>query len=419
MDRFMLSGFMAIICTPTSIVLADPRKDDSNVHQIIPLNEIWGYNLPGTKDIAGISFPSEREGIGQTYAYLTQERSTNIELIRRALASKPASEPAMAGFVLPRGPDSLTLRGIHSQLHRKPGPIKPDLQEGEYTLVFFSHPLSYYTRLRKVERVGNDISIHYQFEPHMTPETTAHFALIPLGPLSAARYRVIYKQIPIEQKYRNAGFEPVHPEASEIVCRDFSFAIGTPLKNEPLNKDAAFIPLHEIWAYEMPGTRNVTLLDTENADGTSHPLINALHRTIADKFKKEAGRAFVIEGTDRIALENMLGAFDREPPRSVPPNTDISLVFYTRFGGHYTHLETVERLGNKFVLTYRFVTHSTFNSTFHFALIPLGKLQTGAYQVEIKQSPSIDSTGRRVTLDKDVGSVVCRGTTFYVKEKEP
>jgi hypothetical protein len=413
----MITGLsFALLLSPS--VDADESEGPTEV-TTIPLNTIWGYNLPGTRDISGIPFPEKPEGIGQTLAFLGRERDYNIEQIRRALMLKSPTDKASPGFVIPSTCNSRTLLAVHPMLRGKPNPLKRNLPEGEFTLIFFSHPLSYYARLRAVERDDDRIIVRYQFEPHTTPESTVHLALIPLGTLAAGEYKVDYEQIPLDQKYRDKGFEPVHPQADDIVCRNFSFTVSGPPNNEPLNEGATFIPLNEIWAYEMPGTRDVIQLDTENADGTSHPLIDSLHRNIAKRFKTKAGSAFVVEGNNRAALENMLRGFINSPSQQVPAKTDLSLIFYTRFSGHYVHLETVERITNRFMLTYRIVTHATFNMSFHFALIPLGKLPAGTYEVEIKQSPSIDSTGRPVTLDRDFTSIVCQETTFYVKEKEP
>jgi hypothetical protein len=93
-------------------------------------------------------------------------------------------------------------------------------------LVFFSHPSSYYARLRTVERDGNQFTVSYQFEPHLTPESTVHFALIPLGKLPAGEYRVVYRQLPIDEKFAAQGFQPVEPRAAELVAHNFKFTIG-------------------------------------------------------------------------------------------------------------------------------------------------------------------------------------------------
>lgn len=418
MNRYLIFTVLSLVLLRSAISVADESKASADV-KTIPLDSIWGYNLPATRDISGIPFPEQPKGVGQTFAFLGRERDYNIEQIRRALVLKSPTDKALPGFVIPSACNSRTLLGVHPVLRGKPNPLKRNFPEGEFTLIFFSHPLSYYARLRAVEQDDDRIIVRYQFEPHTTPEATVHFALIPLGKLAAGEYKVDYEQIPLEQKYRDQGFEPVPPKAEDTVCHDFSFTVSGPPNNEPLNQGATFIPLHEIWGYEMPGTRDVNQLDTENVDGTSHPLINSLHRNIDKRFKTEAGPAFVVEGDGRAALENMLRGLINSPSQHVPTNTDLSLIFYTRFSGHYVHLETVERIGKRFVLTYRFVTHSTFNTSFHFALIPLGQLPTGTYEVEIKQSPSIDSTGRPVTLDRDFTSIVCQETTFYGKGKEP
>jgi hypothetical protein len=304
----------------------------------IPLDQIWGYNLPGTRDIAGIPFPEKPQGVGQTLAVLTREREYNIEQIRIALATKSPSKTAGAGFVLPFKVDSHTLSGVLSPLRGKPNPFQREFPEGEFTLVFFSHPLSYYARLRKVEKEGNEITVHYQFEPHTTPEATVHFALIPLGKLSAGKYHVTYKQEPIDKQYREIGFEPVHPDAAEIVCRDFSFKVGQE-REEPL-QGAIDIPLRDVWGYEMPPTRNV-----EKLEG-AHPLIQSFTKTIHDRKTQKAGPAFVVEGTGKTALENMVAAIN-DPPRYVPADKENSLVFYTHFTGLYAR--TQDRLKITFV----------------------------------------------------------------------
>jgi hypothetical protein len=375
----------------------------------IALDQIWGYNLPGTRDIAGIPFPDKPEGVGRTLAVLNREREYNIEQIRIALSVKPPNKTAASGFVVASKLDSHTLANVLPPLRGKPNPFQREFPEGEFTLVFFSHPLSYYARIRKVERDGNQITVHYQFEPHTTPEATVHFALIPLGKLTADKYHVTYKQEPIDKQYREIGFEPVDPNADSIVCRDFSFTVGEP-KEEPTSTEGAnLIPLREIWGYEIPRTLNL-----DEVEG-AHPLILSLHRTIFAKFKKDgkAGPAFVVEGTGKAALENMISKFD-DPPRYVPADKENSLVFYTRLSGFYVRIESVERNDHTFTVKYRFETHRTGNLSFHFALIPI-KLPAGTYKVEVKQLPPIDEDGRKVALDRDFSFVVCQDSTFYVK----
>jgi len=422
MKRLSLVTWFFVLLSATAA--AEDTKD-------IPLDQIWGYNLPGTRDIAGIPFPQQKEGVGQTYTYLDQEREHNIEQIRLALAMKPTGEKALPGFVIPGQLNSRILLGVHPQLRGKPGPIKRDSFPAgdELTLVFFSHPLSYFARLRKVEQEGNQITVYYQFEPHTTPEATVHFALIPLGELPPGEYRVTYKQTPIDEKYRAAGFEPVHPEASEIVCRDFSFTVVKPSNAEPV-ESAVLVPLDHIWGYRMIGTLDAGDLDAVKTEtGTSHPVINAWQRQMWDRFKKgeAAGPAFVVEGVGRKALDNALAVFndddddddDDEQTFSFSDDADLSLVFFTYFVGCYVHIESVERAEQKIIVKYRFVLHPTRNMSFHFGLIPLRRLPPGKYRIEITQLPPIDTHGQPAALDRDLTGRVCCDSSFYIQEGKP
>ena len=171
MGRFSFVVVSWLVLVSLSRATADTPNEQPNV---IPLDRIWGYNLPGTRDITGIPFPEQPQGVGQTIAFLTKEREYTIEQIRIALSEKNPNVKAAPGFVVPFKVDSHTLAGVLSPLRGKPNPFQRDFPEGkELTLVFFSHPISYYARLRKVEQQDNEITVHYQFEPHTTPEATA------------------------------------------------------------------------------------------------------------------------------------------------------------------------------------------------------------------------------------------------------
>jgi hypothetical protein len=57
--------------------------------------------------------------------------------------------------------------------------------------------------------------------------------------------------------------------------------------------------------------------------------------------------------------------------------------------------------------------------TFHFALVPLGKLPPGEYQVDIEQLPTIDEFGGRIKHRTDLRWVVCKSSNFHVGGKKP
>jgi hypothetical protein len=209
----------------------------------IPLDQVWGFDLPGTRDVAGLTLPvvDEKKQPGIDHESYRMQRAAFIEQIRQQLTTKPGSMDALPGFVLSRTPDFYTLRTVSSRLAitkkmgmpgYKPSPFglmqaSPLPPSEEITLVIFSHPCSYFFRLKQVERDANTFTVRYQFEPHYSPESTVHFALIPLGKLPIGDYRVKMEQLPMEKQWQEAGFLRVHDaRARNLVSLPFSFSVA-------------------------------------------------------------------------------------------------------------------------------------------------------------------------------------------------
>jgi hypothetical protein len=407
----------------------------------IPLDQIWGYSLPGTRDIAGIPLPehSEPGAEGGTEAVLRLQREADIERLRRALVTKPSAQNAPRAFVLPQQPNWSALRKASSRIDRKiRQPLATDEIEsemfrvGEYmTLAFFSHPASYYVRLRKVERNANEITVHYEFVPHGTVEVTVHFALIPLGRLPAGEYQVRFKQLPLSQTYRVAGFEPVASEAFEIICRPFRFTMWEPtaVEDDPPVKDAKLIPLDQIWGYEMPGTRDIRKLEPLDVHD---PSFKELY--FQSRIKKIAGSlsayvpevgakappAFVVVGTGEEALKKAHAVLTKKERKdtgaSLPKDTELSLVFYTFLSGWHPKITAVEQSPGLIKVKYQFIApqEPSFGAK-RFALIPIGKLSPGRVEVEIKEIPPVDYKRQPVMPRRKSERFVCGSFSFDVK----
>ncbi len=420
--------------------IADEPKQEAEV-TTIPLDQIWGYNLPGTRDIAGIPLPEtdpQQGVIGRTDAMFRRQREHDIEQWRRALTAKPPTERALPAFVLPRQPDFYTLQkasnyvaGMMRHGYENRGIESETFRAGEdMTLVFFSHPASYYVRLKKVEWQRNEIKVHYQFEPHLSAEVTVHFALIPLGKLPAGEYEVRFEQIPMEQKYREASFEPVHPEAFHIICRPFSFMIWEPRppNDESPTQDATLIPLEQIWAYDMPGSRDIRELEPKrNVRNLSHKeyihgsLVNQIV-VLLSKMPKQGEKArpgFVVETKGKEALKNAHAVFlDRhknkaEPETWLPKDTDLSLVFFTHATGWRVRINSVKRSPTLITVKYQFVDRHI--GTGRFALIPVGKLPKGSVQVTFEQMPPVDDSGKPSIPKSGLERFVCDSFSFEVR----
>ena len=431
MKRFFL--IVASLLLSTSAMADAPSEQPKN----IPLDQIWGYNLPGTRDIAGIPLPEsdpQKGVVGRTDEQFRRQREHSIEQIRSSLAAKPPTERASPGFVIPRQPDFFTLQkavifatGTMRYDHQKLLPRNDTFRAGdEMTLVFFSHPASYFVRLREVVRNDNEINVKYEFEPHTSPEVTTHFALIPLGKLPAGEYKVRFEQQPLAKKFRDAGFQPVHPEAPQTVSQPLSFTVWEPASPEPA-KGASLIPLDQIWAYDMPRTRDVRELEPKaNPTLSIEELTRRLDVWKILKVLKDrpsegetAGSAFVVLGVGKEALKNAEAVFSsgKDTRKVLPADTELSLVFYSYMCGRYVRLVSVERSPNQITVKYQFVAHQTENMSTHFALIPLGKLSAGTFQVKIEQLEPIDEQGRSVAPISNPQRLVCDSFSFDVQRE--
>jgi hypothetical protein len=183
------------------------------------------------------------------------------------------------------------------------------------------------------------------------------------------------------------------------------------------NGEVITIPLSEIWANNMPSTRDIGKLDPKR------PLAYEIRRAIGFPPKdEEAKPGFAVMGTGLEALQEAHAVFvDKKKPRATfPAGSDVSVVFFTHETRPYVHLQKADRQGNKINVHWRFVPHETEDMTIHVALIPLGKIPSGKYRVNVIRSEMpkkyID-LGFRPTSDKVARRIVCRSFSFTVSEQ--
>jgi len=187
--------------------------------------------------------------------------------------------------------------------------------------------------------------------------------------------------------------------------------------------ETVVIPLDQIWAYDMPGTRDILTLDREQVP--QRPLGNRVggpSSFISHEGKKVAGPGFAVLGT---GMEAWFATHEKLPegqkyPESFPFGSEISVVFFSHGAGSYVHLHRVERQGNVITIRYRFVPHLTRNLSSHFALIPIGKLPAGKVRVEIIRSPiekRIAEGGSQSVSVEDERQIICKSFSFSITEK--
>jgi hypothetical protein len=133
---------------------------------------------------------------------------------------------------------------------------------------------------------------------------------------------------------------------------------------------------------------------------------------------EKAGSAFVVTGSGAKALQNAHAIFvgSSEPATAFSSEQDLSLVFFSRMSGRYVHIDPVEIGDHVFTVKYRFVPHNTRDSTIHFAIIPIGQLTTGQYEIKIEQLPPVDKKGMLTSPIADPDRIVSQGFSFLIKE---
>ncbi len=182
--------------------------------------------------------------------------------------------------------------------------------------------------------------------------------------------------------------------------------------------DTVTIPLDQIWAYQMPGTKDIRELEPERG-AIVGDIGRSLYRVPPRGDKAEAG--FAVLGTGLEALRGVRAVMveGKEPSKSFPVGSEVSVVFFSHAFGYGVHIYKVERRGNNVKVRYQFVPHRTKVMTVHFALIPLNELAPGQVRVEIIRSPMDDKyRGFKPPDSASQSRVVSQSFRFVIEEPQ-
>ena len=195
-------------------------------------------------------------------------------------------------------------------------------------------------------------------------------------------------------------------------------------------REGVTIPLNDIWALNMLGTRDVRELEPAGA-GAGDPqdisFIASSSQEIATALKlvpgKEPDEGFAVAASGKSALQAahdvLTGQMQRQS--SFPAGSDVSIVFFSYPFGAYVRLESVKRIKNVIEIRYQFEPHTTRQMTQHFAIIPLGKLEPAGYGVDMIQMP-MDAkfvAPNSNPLNRDAErKVICKSFSFSVYESK-
>lgn len=196
-----------------------------------------------------------------------------------------------------------------------------------------------------------------------------------------------------------------------------AFAVAFSLASSAIADDKPVkIPLKEIWALNMPGTKNIRELKGQQSDDS---LVIQLERLLHSKQIKARRKGFAVPGTGLAALNRAYaGLFEKQTTHeSLAAKNEVSLVFFSRPSSDYVHLQSVERQGDQITIKYVFVPHKTRELSAHFALIPMGKLPAGKWRVDVVKSPMAQkylNAGFNPVDDNVARGIVCAPFTFEI-----
>ena len=198
--------------------------------------------------------------------------------------------------------------------------------------------------------------------------------------------------------------------------------------------NAKAISLDQIWAFKMPGTRDVRELepkpDTKSMTtmdqvedyfrGSSvHQILRVLSNRPTKKSYYPAGPVFAVAGTGKEALKNAQAVFatleSKYPDPRLAADTEVSLVFYSYSTGRYVQLVSVEQAARTITINYRLVQHMSCDMSTHFALIPVGELPAGRVQVKVSELPMVGQEGQHVTWTGARSERVCNGSLLIIQ----
>ena len=181
------------------------------------------------------------------------------------------------------------------------------------------------------------------------------------------------------------------------------------------------IPLKQVWAWQMPGTQDVRELEPKPQRLRHDSVANQIDRVLSKGLEKDesAGPGFVVLGQGEQALKNAFRVLVKHetPEKKFPANKKLSLVFYSHSSSQYVQIERVEIRSKKIVLTFRMVPHETKELSSHYALVPLNKLSTGKYQVELVRAPLSPAEVRanyKAAPEQYVKKIVCQPFSFTI-----
>lgn len=173
------------------------------------------------------------------------------------------------------------------------------------------------------------------------------------------------------------------------------------------------IPLGQIYGHRMPGTIKLSDAVTPGRVPPEKEWVSSIRLMLARPKSGKDDPGFAVRAVGPLALEEFhakLAGLSGDP-QPLTTSDRVSIGFHSRELARYVHLTSVSRNGDTFTLRYRFVLHESQETTTHFALVPVGKLDAGRYEVRVVLSEEAS------TEEKELAErFVCESYQFDVHE---
>ena len=213
--RRTLQPLLIVLCVAShaqTYATPQAREDEldrNKAAKVIPLDHIWAQSMPNTKRISALD-PRKDE----------PNAMSAVSAINRLLSIRSSEENAKAGqCCLVEGEGKESLYSALAIIEKRQ-PIPEFMPAGKpLTLFFYTHFAPGYVCLDSVYWEGTRLKVNYKVVIHQTTEATIHFALIPVGKLSAGKINVDVIEVKPPIAYRNQAV------ADRAVCDSCAFDI--------------------------------------------------------------------------------------------------------------------------------------------------------------------------------------------------
>jgi len=241
MNRLLLICGFAVAVLSIAVVSADPPNEQSDT-VTIPLDQIWAYQMPGTKDIRELEPEQKSEHLQSLSPNEQRELWAQCLWNSIALSLGADSSPhwprkgqiARLGFAV-SGSGREAIQATYDVLVKGEKPRQVFSSKSDIALVFFSYQTGAYVELQGVTRQSKLFTIQYRFIRPVSKIQAAYFALIPVGQLPIGHYKVVLNQQPTGQEFESGKYGPDDPKRVDkaiddhwghrFVCGDYSFDV--------------------------------------------------------------------------------------------------------------------------------------------------------------------------------------------------